>query len=145
MYSLLAGSFPTSVLSLWPWMIQPLAMGSGALQRLYSPPRSFGPWDKSLWAHHISFACIPAYISLIQPSLRQPVPDLSSMEVLQTKMWMAMPLRPRGSPAPHRVCSPCGQTPGLGSECQAVRMCSPILLHPIPWLCISQLPCHFLL
>lgn len=142
-YSPIAGSFPTLILSLWPWVNQPLAMGSDAVQRLYSPPRCSGPWDKSLWAHHISFACIPASISLLQPSLRQAVPDLSSMEVLQTKMWMAMPLRPRGSPAPHKVCSPCGQTPGLGSECQAVRMYSPILLHPIPRLGISQLPCHF--
>lgn len=94
-------------------------MGSDALQRLYSPLRNFGPWDKSLWAYHISFACIPASISLIQPSLQQSVSDLSSMEVLQTKMWMAMPLRPRGSPAPHKVCSPCGQTPGLGSVRQS--------------------------
>lgn len=44
------------------------------------------------------------------------VTDLSSMEVLQTKIWTAMPLRPLGSPAPHKVCSPYGQTQSTRSE-----------------------------
>lgn len=55
--------------------------------------------------------------------------------MLQTKMWTAMPWRPLGSPAPHKVCSPCGQTPSsMGSEGQAVSGAAPFLPHPIPLL-----------
>lgn len=87
----------------------------------------------------------------LPPSSRasgRPAPDLSSMEVLQTKMWTAMPWRPLGSPAPHKVCSPCGQTPSsIRSERQASGRGSPppASSHPLagahPHFPQRHLPC----
>lgn len=57
------------------------------------------------------------------------------MEVLQTKIWTAMPLRPLGSPAPHKVCSPYRQTQSTRSEQQAGEQGQP---------CFSPLPTSLL-
>lgn len=69
--------------------------------------------------------------------------DLLIMEVLQTKIWMAMPLRPLGSPAPHKVCSPYRQTQSTRSEQKAGKQGQRSFLPSLHPVAGSHLLSHF--